>query len=81
MDATSSDAFVFLGITGDLAYKQIFPALQAMIRRSGEWNVPLIGVASSQWALGTLKSRIRASLVEHGGGVDEPAFALLSERL
>jgi len=42
--AGRSDAFVFLGATGDLAYKKIFPALQSMIRR-GHLDVPVIGVA------------------------------------
>lgn len=32
MTVSHSDALVFFGITGDLAYKQIFPALQSMIR-------------------------------------------------
>ena len=34
MDASHSDALVFFGATGDLAYKKIFPALQAMIKRA-----------------------------------------------
>lgn len=43
-----SDAFVFLGATGYLAYKKIFPALQAMIRRS-RFDIPIIGVAKRDW--------------------------------
>ena len=46
MTAPRSDAFVFFGATGDLAYKKIFPALQAMIRR-GRLDMPVIGVAKS----------------------------------
>src|SRR6186713_514792 len=72
-----SDAFVFFGATGDLAYKKIFPALQAMIRR-GHLNVPIIGVAKQGWKVDQLRERIRASLNEHGGGVDEAAFAKLN---
>jgi len=74
-----SDAFVFFGATGDLAYKKIFPALQSMIRR-GLLSVPVIGVAKSGWDIDRLKKRVRASLEEHDG-VDEDAFARLCELL
>jgi glucose-6-phosphate 1-dehydrogenase len=74
-----SDAFVFFGATGDLAYKKIFPALQSMIQR-GHLNVPVIGVAKSGWDIDRLKQRIRASLEEHDG-IDEEAFARLVELL
>jgi glucose-6-phosphate 1-dehydrogenase len=74
-----SDAFVFFGATGDLAYKQIFPALQALIRR-GSLDMPIIGIARSGWNLERLKARARESL-EHHGGVDEEAFAKLSAQL
>jgi glucose-6-phosphate 1-dehydrogenase len=76
MTVTRSDALVFFGATGDLAYKKIFPALQAMVRR-GFLNVPVIGVAKSGWTLEQLRERARASLKEFGGGVDEAAFAKL----
>jgi glucose-6-phosphate 1-dehydrogenase len=69
-----SDAFVFFGATGDLAYKKIFPALQALARR-GRLDVPVVGVAKSGWSRDQLVERCRASLAEHGGGVDEAAFA------
>ena len=71
-----SDALVFFGATGDLAYKMIFPALQAMIKR-GHLDVPVIGVAKAGWTLDQLRERARASLTEHGGGVDDAAFAKL----
>lgn len=71
----ASDALVFFGATGDLAYKQIFPALQSMILR-GTLNIPVIGVAKSGWTLEQLRERARASLTEHGG-LDEAAFAKL----
>jgi glucose-6-phosphate 1-dehydrogenase len=61
-----SDALVFFGTTGDLAYKKIFPALQAMVRR-GHLNVPVIGVAKAGWDLDRLRARARDSLEEHGG--------------
>ncbi|MBW7932232.1 MAG: glucose-6-phosphate dehydrogenase [Gemmatimonadaceae bacterium] len=75
-----SDAFVFFGATGDLAYKKIFPALQSMIRR-GHLDVPIIGVAKAGWTLEQLRARARASLAEHGGGVHEAAWAKLAAQL
>ena len=76
MTAIQSDALVFFGATGDLAYKKIFPSLQAMIKR-GHLNVPVIGVAKQGWNLDQLRARARDSLEKHGGGVDEAAFAKL----
>jgi glucose-6-phosphate 1-dehydrogenase len=75
MTALRSDAFVFLGATGDLAFKKIFPALQAMVRR-GHLDVPVIGVARGS-DLDTLRARARASVEQHGGGVDPVAFPRL----
>jgi len=74
-----SDALVFFGATGDLAYKKIFPALQSMVKR-GNLDCPVIGVAKSGWKVEQLRDRARASLTEHGG-VDEAAFAKLSKLL
>src|ERR1700716_1693628 len=79
MTPVHSDALVFFGATGDLAYKKIFPALQAMIR-SGDLDIPIIGMARANWTLDKLRDRARDSL-EHNGGVDEDAFAKLSARL
>src|SRR5262245_8217107 len=75
-----SDALVFFGATGDLAYKKIFPALQHMIRR-GTLEVPVIGVAKSGWTVEQLRERARESLEQHGGGVDEAAFTTLVQWL
>ena len=71
-----SDALVFFGATGDLAYKKIFPALQAMARR-GRLDFPVVGVAKSGWTREQFLERAKASLIEHGGGVDPEAFARL----
>jgi glucose-6-phosphate 1-dehydrogenase len=71
-----SDALVFFGATGDLAYKKIFPSLQSMIQH-GTLAVPVIGVAGSGWTIDQLRDRARVSLQEYGGGVDEAAFARL----
>src|SRR2546428_5153956 len=61
-----SDALVFFGATGDLAYKKIFPSLQAMVKR-GHLDVPVIGVARSVWILEQLRARARESLETHRG--------------
>src|ERR1700752_3633840 len=79
MNIPSSDAFVFFGATGDLAYKKIFPALQALVQR-GNLNIPIIGVAREEWSLDQLRTRALASL-EHFGSVDSDAFAKLSSLL
>jgi len=79
MEATQSDALVFLGATGDLAYKKIFPALQAMVKR-GNLNVPVIGVALSAIDVAAFKARARSSLENHGG-IDSPAFEKLASLL
>ncbi|HKB09408.1 MAG TPA: glucose-6-phosphate dehydrogenase [Vicinamibacterales bacterium] len=78
-DKPRSDALVFFGATGDLAYKKIFPALQAMARR-GTLDFPVIGVAKSGWGLPQLIERARASVTEYGG-FDERAFAALTAQL
>jgi glucose-6-phosphate 1-dehydrogenase len=75
-----SDALVFFGATGDLAYKKIFPALHSMARR-GTLEVPVIGVAKAGWTRDQLLDRARASIDEHGGGIDTAAFARLAKRL
>ena len=72
MTAPHSDALVFFGATGDLAFKKIFPALQAMAKR-GHLNVPVIGVAKADWNLDQLKARARDSVEQHGG-LDAAAF-------
>lgn len=79
MTTNHSDALVFFGATGDLAYKKIFPALQAMLKR-GHLNVPVIGVAKAGWNLDQLRERAHDSLEKHGG-VDPAAFERLSSLL
>jgi glucose-6-phosphate 1-dehydrogenase len=75
MPGSEADALVFFGATGDLAYKKIFPSLQAMVQR-GHLNVPIIGVAKAGWNLDQLRARARDSL-EYHGGVDTAAFEKL----
>src|SRR5215475_10185333 len=76
MKNLQSDALVFFGATGDLAYKKIFPALQAMIKR-GHLDIPVIGVAREGWSLEQFRARAKDSVEKHGG-LDPAAFAKLS---
>jgi glucose-6-phosphate 1-dehydrogenase len=79
MNNVKSDALVFYGASGDLAYKKIFPALQSMIKR-GHLDVPIVGVAKSGWGLEQLRARAQESLEKHGG-LDRAAFEKLSSLL
>jgi glucose-6-phosphate 1-dehydrogenase len=79
MSDKHSDALVFFGATGDLAYKKIFPALHAMAKR-GHLDVPVIGVAKAGWTLAQLEARAQESLEKHGG-LDPSAFDILRRRL
>ena len=84
MPTQCSDALVFFGATGDLAYKKIYPALQAMMLRDG-LDLPIIGVAHSGWSVEQLRQRAHDSVAQaakdHGGEMDEAAFAKLAARL
>src|SRR3712207_8370222 len=75
MSAPPADALVFFGATGDLAAKQIFPALHALIKH-GHLDVPIIGVAWSGWTLDQLRTRAHESITQHGG-IDPAAFEKL----
>src|SRR5262245_66402487 len=74
-----SDALVFFGAAGDLAFKKIFPALQALARR-GKLDVPVVGAARAGWTRDQLIERAKASIAD-SGGVDPAAFATLAARL
>lgn len=84
MATSASDALVFFGATGDLAYKKIFPALLALTR-DGELNLPIIGVAHSNWSVQKLRERARASIKQaaedSGEKFDKTAFDRLARRL
>jgi glucose-6-phosphate 1-dehydrogenase len=71
-----SDAFVFFGATGDLAYKKTFPALYAMVRRDG-FSIPIIGMARAGWTLDKLIERARDS-IKQSGDYDDSSFAKLA---
>src|SRR5579871_1962131 len=65
MSAASSDALVIYGVTGDLAYKQIFTAVLGLVRDEG-LNVPVIGVAHSGWTTEKLRAYAKESVEQHG---------------
>ncbi|HEX3438634.1 MAG TPA: glucose-6-phosphate dehydrogenase [Pseudacidobacterium sp.] len=79
MEQVHSDALVFFGATGDLAYKQIFPALQRLAKR-GKLIGPVLGVAKAGWTLDQFKARAKDSVEKHGGA-DPEGLPLLLERL
>ncbi len=79
MESQLSGAFVFFGATGDLAYKQIFPALQALVRR-GVLDVPIVGVGRSGWNTEQLVERARQSISEHST-LDNATFKKLCSLL
>lgn len=79
-DAPESDALVIFGITGDLAYRKIFPALANLMRR-GRLDMPLLGVAREGWTLESLRDRICASLREEEGSSGEDAGVELGKKL
>ncbi len=80
MTAVKSDALVFFGAKGDLAYKKIFPALQGMVKH-GTLDSPVIGVARGDYGIEQLRERARRSIEEYGGGVDKSAFEKLMSLL
>jgi len=84
MATPRSDALVFFGATGDLAYKKVFPALLAMTR-DGDLEVPVIGVALSGWTVKQLRQRaldsVRQAAKEHGEKFDKAVFDKLAARL
>ena len=79
MNSNHSDALVFFGATGDLAYKKIFPSLLSMVRR-GTLNVPVVGVAKAGWTLEQLRARAKESIELHGDP-DPLTFEKLSSLL
>src|SRR5882672_965723 len=80
MQDSQADALVVFGITGDLAYKKIIPAVENLVRR-GRLTGPVLGVAREAWTKERLEERMAASLREHGDGVDPQALAALFANL
>ncbi|MFB4358479.1 glucose-6-phosphate dehydrogenase [Pantoea sp. BS_4] len=75
-----SDVLVVFGVTGDLAYKMIFPSLYAMVKRN-TLNTPIIGVAFEDWTRDQLIVRAKESVEKHVDEFDEAVFAALADRL
>ena len=73
------DALVVFGATGDLAYKQIFPALYAMTRR-GALELPVIAFARHAWSAEQLRAHARRS-IEEKVSVDHDVLDRLAARL
>ena len=80
MSTQEADALVLFGVSGDLAFKKLFPALHNLARRDRLPEV-VIGVARARWQREQLVERARASIEKHGNGIDERAFAALTQRL
>ncbi|TDQ18967.1 glucose-6-phosphate 1-dehydrogenase [Algoriphagus boseongensis] len=79
MAQVKSDALVFYGATGDLAYKKIFPALHMMVKR-GNLDVPIIGVARGDYDLEKLRARAKESIEKHGN-YEEESFQKFCSKL
>ena len=79
MDSARSDALVFFGATGDLAFKQIFPALQALVR-TGRLEMPIVAVGRKELPIEEMRARVRESL-EKSGELDEDAFTKIASQL
>jgi glucose-6-phosphate 1-dehydrogenase len=79
MSTPQSDAFVFFGATGDLAFKQVFPALNSLVNRDG-LDVPIIGMARAGWNLEKLRARAKESL-QKAGKFRSEEFGKLSKQL
>jgi glucose-6-phosphate 1-dehydrogenase len=80
MSATDADALVLFGITGDLAYKKLFPSLYSLVEQR-RLNGPIVGVASSDWTIDELRTRIRTSLIDAHVAIDDAVLSDLYGRL
>src|SRR3954452_9391967 len=80
VNGARSDALVFFGASGDLAFKKIFPALHNMVRHDS-LDGPIIGVAKSGWGIDQFRERARASIQKHGDGIEDAAFQKLLQMM
>src|SRR4029079_4225241 len=78
--APRSDALVVLGVTGDLAYRKIFPALYKLTARH-RLDVPVIGVARAGWDVQKLQQRAREGVSDFVKEVDPAAVERLAGML
>jgi len=75
-----ADALVLFGISGDLARRMLFPALYDLAA-AGRLDLPVVGVAASDWDDATLRQRARQALADAGSVVDDGVFSRLASRL
>ena len=76
----AADALVLFGISGDLARKKLFSALYGLAA-AARLDMPVVGVAASDWDDAVLRAAARESLEEAGEEIDEAVFTRLSDRL
>ncbi len=80
MNGENSDALVVFGITGDLAFKKILPALENLERR-GRLPEVVVGVTRGGVTRDALITRLRESLAQYGDGTDPAALQRLEAKL
>lgn len=80
MSEPRSDALVLFGATGDLAHKKIFPAVYALHKR-GLLNMPVIGVATSDWNDDQLRQHAASGIQQHGNGYEATSFDQFAAQL
>ncbi|MGK2932579.1 MAG: glucose-6-phosphate dehydrogenase [Solirubrobacterales bacterium] len=79
--ATTTDALVIFGITGDLARKMTFRALYRLERRD-KLDCPIVGVGRrTDWGHETMRQRAKESIEASLGPVDEEVFRRLAGRM
>ena len=79
-DDRQSDAMVLFGASGDLAKKMTFPSLY-MLEKRGVLNVPVVGVAFSDWDDEQMRQHAREAIVAAGVALDETTFRSLAARM
>jgi glucose-6-phosphate 1-dehydrogenase len=76
-----ADVLIVFGATGDLAKRSLFPALHELQRR-GRLDIPVIGVARSEWDADRLRAYAKSSIEQYAPhGLDRHAFETLAANL
>ncbi|MGH2718019.1 MAG: glucose-6-phosphate dehydrogenase [Actinomycetota bacterium] len=79
-NGAQADALVLFGATGDLAKKKLYPALYHLADE-GHLNVPVIGVASSDWDDARLREYATQSVHSFNDGHNQASLDKLTARL
>ncbi|HTN99951.1 MAG TPA: glucose-6-phosphate dehydrogenase [Microthrixaceae bacterium] len=74
------DALVMFGISGDLGFKKLLPALYEL-EESKRLTFPVIGVAGSDWSDDDLHEHLLRSLDAHGTKTDDEVLSRLRQRM